>query len=79
MDLKSVIPTSKRIERLQYENPWWLSGQVQQTYRELSKRLYFDLFYPFIIETDVKRAVVLMGPRRVGKNGAIDISTNHKN
>lgn len=62
-----VIPTSKRIERLQYENPWWVSGKVQQSYIEMSKRLYFDLFYPFVKETGIKRAVVLMGPRRVGK------------
>jgi uncharacterized protein len=67
MSFDTVIPTSKRIERLQYENPWWTSGNVQQTYQDMSKRLYFDLFYPFVKETDVKRAVVLMGPRRVGK------------
>ena len=67
MSFDTVIPTSKRIERLQYENPWWASGNVQQTYQDMSKRLYFDLFYPFVKETDIKRAVVLMGPRRVGK------------
>lgn len=67
MSFDTVIPTSKRIERLQYENPWWTSGNVQQTYQDMSKRLYFDLFYPFVKETDIKRAVVLMGPRRVGK------------
>lgn len=67
MSFDTVIPTFKRIERLQYENPWWTSGNVQQTYQDMSKRLYFDLFYPFVKETDVKRAVVLMGPRRVGK------------
>ncbi len=67
MDFNSVIPTSKRIERLQYENPWWVSGQVQQSYQEMSKRLYFDLFFPFVKDTDIKRALVLMGPRRVGK------------
>ena len=33
----------------------------------MSKRLYFKLFYPFVIENNVKRALVLMGPRRVGK------------
>ena len=33
----------------------------------MSKRLYFALFYPFVIERRIKRAVVLMGPRRVGK------------
>ena len=67
MSFDTVIPTSKRIERLQYENPWWTTGNVQQTYQGMSKRLYFDLFYPFVKETDIKRAVVLMGPRRVGK------------
>lgn len=67
MDFKSSIPTSKRIERLQYENPWWVSGQVQQNYLNMSKRLYFDVFYPFVKEISIRRALVLMGPRRVGK------------
>lgn len=67
MGFDTVIPTAKRIERLQYENPWWTTGNVQQVYQDMSKRLYFNLFYPFVKETDVKRAVVLMGPRRVGK------------
>ena len=67
MSFNTVIPTAKRIERLQYENPWWTTGNVQQTFQDMSKRLYFSLFYPFVKETDIKRAVVLMGPRRVGK------------
>lgn len=67
MSFDTVIPTAKRIERLQYENPWWTSGVVQQTYQAMSRRLYFDLFFSFVKETEVKRAVVLMGPRRVGK------------
>ena len=33
----------------------------------MSKRLYFSLFYPYVIEKNVRRALVLMGPRRVGK------------
>lgn len=67
MKLNTAIPTSKRIERLHYENPWWLTGQVQASYKAMSRRLYFDLFYPFVKDIDIKRAVVLMGPRRVGK------------
>lgn len=67
MDFNTVIPTAKRIERLQYENPWWATGKVQKTFEEMSKRLYFDIFFPFVIDRQVKRAVVLMGPRRVGK------------
>ena len=67
MAFDTVIPTSKRIERLRYENPWWVTGAVQEAYQNMSRRLYFDLFYPFVKETNIKRAVVLMGPRRVGK------------
>lgn len=33
----------------------------------MPKRLYFDLFKPLVYETGVRRAIVLMGPRRVGK------------
>jgi predicted AAA+ superfamily ATPase len=33
----------------------------------MSKRLYFEVFYPFVKEKEIRRAVVLMGPRRVGK------------
>lgn len=67
MDFNNTIPTSKRIDRLQYENPWWVNGKVQQIYTSMSRRLYFDVFYPFVKENNVKRALVLMGPRRVGK------------
>jgi len=63
----NLIPTEKIIERLRYENPWWVTQEIPNNYSSMSKRLYFDLFYPFVQERSVKRAVVLMGPRRVGK------------
>ena len=67
MKLKTIIPADKIIERLHYENPWWVNRQIHQAYKVMQRRLYFDLFYPFIKEKDIRRAVVLMGPRRVGK------------
>lgn len=67
MNFNNTIPTEKRIERLQYENPWWRTNEVQEIYKKMSRRLYFNLFYPHVKETEIKRAVVLMGPRRVGK------------
>ncbi|MFW2135496.1 ATP-binding protein [Chryseobacterium sp. TY4] len=67
MSNSRLIPTEKIIERLQYENPWWTTKEIPSLYKEMSKRLYFDLFYPFVTDTDIRRAVVLMGPRRVGK------------
>jgi predicted AAA+ superfamily ATPase len=67
MKTSTLIPQNKIIERLRYENPWWVSQEIPELYRSMSKRLYFTLFYPFVIEKEIKRAVVLMGPRRVGK------------
>ena len=67
MPINPVIPAEKRIERLRYENPWWVNAEVQETYQKMTKRLYFDLFYPYVKDREIKRALVLMGPRRVGK------------
>ena len=55
------------LSRLQFENPWWTTGQLEPYYRNMSPRLYFDLFYPLVRQSSVHRATVLMGPRRVGK------------
>lgn len=63
----NLIPTEKIIERLRYENPWWINKKIPETYSTMAKRLYFKLFYPYVTEKSVRRALVLMGPRRVGK------------
>lgn len=55
------------IERMWFENPWWLSGNIEGFYDDMNRRLYYDLFEPLVNDLSVKRAVVLMGPRRVGK------------
>lgn len=67
MSINRLIPTDKIIERLRYENPWWLNNKIPESYSKMKTRLYFKLFYPFIKETSIRRAIVLMGPRRVGK------------
>ena len=67
MGILNLIPTEKIVERLRYENPWWVNKEIPETYGSMAKRLYFNLFYPYVIEKKVRRALVLMGPRRVGK------------
>ena len=37
------------------------------SHKKLKPRAYFDLFLPLLTEREVRRAIVLMGPRRVGK------------
>jgi len=55
------------IKRIRLENPWWDTGKIPATYASLKRRLYFDQLYQQITLLSVRRATVLMGPRRVGK------------
>jgi predicted AAA+ superfamily ATPase len=62
-----ILPKEQVINKIKFENPWWETGKIDDYYLSMKKRLYFDLFSPLVYEKSVKRAVVLMGPRRVGK------------
>lgn len=54
--------------RLAIDNPAWETGQVGDQFRAFQKRrAYFDGFMRLVTQKAVRRAVVLMGPRRVGK------------
>ncbi len=61
------ISKEQVIDRIKFENPWWISGHIDDDYNEMSRRLYFELFKPLAYERAIRRALVLMGPRRVGK------------
>ena len=54
-------------KKLNTINPHWGRGAVDEEYSRLPRRKYFQLFYPLASNFKVRRAVVLMGPRRVGK------------
>src|SRR5215208_6257207 len=53
--------------RLVFDNPWWETARVPDRFRAWPRRMYFDGFWKLFAESAVRRAVVLMGPRRVGK------------
>ena len=61
------ISKSQVLERIKFENGWWVDGQIDDDYNSMQRRLYFEIFKPMVFEKEIKRAVVLMGPRRVGK------------
>ena len=65
----ALLPLSEEqvLDRLKQENPWWATGVVDEDYTKMQKRLYFELFFPMVEDISIKRAVILMGPRRVGK------------
>ena len=52
--------------RIKADHVWWKDGKIP-FYNELSKRRYYKRFYDLIKQTNLHRAVVLMGPRRIGK------------
>ena len=56
------------LSRLQFDNPWWEQGrQGKIVYENTPRRKYFEPFHQNILDMSVRRAIVLMGPRRVGK------------
>lgn len=62
------ISEAEIVSRLQFDNPWWQSNDSKEIqYEAMPRRKYFDPFLQTVIDRSVRRAVVLMGPRRVGK------------
>lgn len=49
-------------------NPWWSTAdETSVPFHALRERQYFQLFLPLAISREPNRALMLMGPRRVGK------------
>lgn len=67
MSTLRALSKEQVINKIKFENPWWQTNKIDEYFHSMKKRLYFNLFSPLVYEKSVKRAVVLMGPRRVGK------------
>jgi predicted AAA+ superfamily ATPase len=64
------IPKERVISRIRLENSWWENGRIDEFYAGLLPRAYFERFHGLVKEVQtkaVRRAPILMGPRRVGK------------
>ena len=59
------IPRKSVVERLCRENPWWEEAPARP-YADYQPRPYIELLLP-LLDFEIRRAVILMGPRRVGK------------
>ncbi len=63
-----TISTEQIAERVKRENPWWEDPKgMPAFYSQMTPRPYLNLLVPLVEPSSVRRAVVLMGPRRVGK------------
>lgn len=61
------VPREQVTKRLTIENPWWIDKEIPKIYGTYSPRAYLELFYPLVESKKIRRAIILMGPRRVGK------------
>jgi len=61
-ELKAAI-----LQRMHTDNQWWTSGNIPADFAAMPRRKYLDAFYPMVTQREVRRGVILMGPRRVGK------------
>ena len=64
-----MIPAEQCRERIRAENPWWDEGSphTDQAFQNMRPRAYLEPFAALVEAIDVRRAVVLMGARRIGK------------
>lgn len=69
--MKSISP-EEVAKSIKTENPWWETGMTGLRYRDLRSRPYLNGLYSLVVESSIRRAVILMGPRRVGKTVLID-------
>jgi len=50
-----------------FDNVWWRTGKVSPEFASATSRLFLDEFYRYVTDVSVRRALLLIGPRRVGK------------
>lgn len=62
------IPLEQLLDRINIDNEWWKTGTINPFYSRMKPRAYIELFSPLVFERQIKRAVVLMGQRRIGKS-----------
>lgn len=55
------------MKRMVSDNPWWTSDSIPEYYSCMPHRAYLEDFYNEVADIQMRRAVILMGPRRVGK------------
>ena len=66
MEINEVVE-KQMISRMKIDNPWWSNGTIREDFKALAPRAYLESFYAMVSNMGVKRAFILMGPRRVGK------------
>lgn len=62
------ISEDQVVERIRADNPWWTPPcRISPRISQMRPRAYFELVLNLIKQRSPRRALILMGPRRVGK------------
>lgn len=61
------VSSQQVADHLRRLNPWWSSGQMDAPTQALRPRAYLEPVRELLLAHPLRRAVVLLGPRRVGK------------
>lgn len=65
-------------KRLSFDNPWWTAGGgTESPHQRLPARSYLDPFIKLVDNRKVRRAIILLGPRRVGKTVILHQTIGH--
>ena len=67
MEIDTSFLREQILLRMRFDNPWWMTNVIPEDYHNMRHRLYSDMFYQSVSDETLRRAIILMGPRRVGK------------
>jgi predicted AAA+ superfamily ATPase len=62
-----TIPNDAVLFRMRQDNPWWQTGEIPEPMAAMESRLYLRRLVDRTTAAAPRRAVVLMGQRRIGK------------
>ena len=48
------VAKSQIIDRIRFENPWWVTGHIEDDYNQMQRRAYIELFKPQAFEMYTK-------------------------
>ncbi|MEZ5812580.1 MAG: ATP-binding protein [Rhizobiaceae bacterium] len=61
------ISDEQVLQALEVENPWWSADKSVASVKDFPRRNYFGPFAELASQNEVRRSLILLGPRRVGK------------
>ncbi len=62
-----IISKEMFTNRIAFDNPWWKTMSVNDEFTAVKPRKMLDAIYAHVTDWNLRRAILLLGPRRVGK------------